>query len=719
MQRRTIVSGAALGLLTLMTACGGEDERGEPTATSNDGVNEHVDGAASLPRSVRWDLAALAQPTPGAKLAVQVLVGALPAAGASVQVYDIEGVLLDSGTTDANGRYVSGIDGRCFMHAVAQVAGLGTLHGFELNTIGKTAPVIDVNLLPTVFHRLQERHALSAEGAEFLVKRVLDIDDSRLLSDAESVAAEFDQEAMRHDLVASGRTLADYVDSTVDAMMEALNRGLNAPASADYRVRLQRLSASPDCSVLPQYDGGWDDQWEDATLATIKRLAKNHWVAATQAVASFAFKKIADVTGYAVIGPVGETILNQLLPTEPNPTQVALDEIQNQLRVLTSQLQKVLERFDIADFTRNFEAVRTVFNKFDAIASDMAETQSYYARHALATDDNYRQLVLTRCQQMFALETELTEAENRFLGLKAFAGAGVLNHWFTVFEGKPFYTAQVQQQYMDLLNYYVGWMLRIYSYLINAYTASAATSGVPVSSVRLGQLSEQLVAKITLVESMRPPYLLSEKQVFDIEHGLLWVGRCNLSTSYSSFLPDDYDDGHYKARVVPNLVKMQYEEDNPCRERMLGSPLRDSSIRADLVDAFAWRLPTVEDLECSFGQRIRQKYGKKHNLATFKYDFYIPASFELTDLKGKPLNVIVRNGIHTERVRVARGIIRYYLWLTAWGFEALGKGSFPNHPSYNNFSYHYFPVATVPFDRLYKLLPWKVYADALVPKPSV
>jgi hypothetical protein len=718
MHRRSVVSGAALGLLGLLTACGGGEQDVEPVDGPIDGTGEHIHGLTSLPQTTGWDLAQLAMATPGVAFEVQVRLGSAPCAGVAVQVFDVHGALLDSGTTDASGRYAAPRDGRCFLHAVAQVAGVGTLHGFELNTVGKPHPVVDVNLLPTLLHRLQERHPLTPASADFLVKTYLGIDIGRLLSDEESIGAELNQEAMRLDWVASGLALDAYIERTVDEMLRALDRGLSAPESSMYRARLQSLSAPPDCSKLPEYEGGWDEAWENETLAVIKRLVKNHWAAATKAVVSFALKKIASKTGVPVIGPVGEAILNQLLPGQPNPTQIALNEIQQQLRVITSALQKVLERLDIADFNRSFDAVRGVFNKFDAIASDMAETQSYYTRNKLPTDDNFNALVITRCEQLFALETELTEAENRFLGLKAFAGAGVLNRWHQVFIGQPFYTAVVQQQYMDLLNYYVNWMCRVYAYLINAHTAYAETKGLPVNKVRLDQLGEQLAAKLTLVEAMRPQYLMSEKQVFDVQHGLVWVGRCNHSTSYRSFLPDDYNDGHYSSSKLPTIEKMRYEEDNPCRERMLGSPVTDSSIREDLVKAFAWRLPNRVDLQNSFGKRIHEKYGGKFNLNTFGHDFYLPSTFALFEPDGKPARAIVRDGIHSERVRVSRGVIRYYLWLYVFHFEHLGVGSKPNHPSYKNFSFYHFPVATVPFDTMYKYLPWKVYEAALAPKPA-
>lgn len=720
MQRRAVISGAALGFLTLLAACGGgdgsdgDDGRAEVLEPEVEpGEHEHINGAESLPRAGALDLALLAQPTTGSSFHVQVKLGAQVCAHAGVQIYDIHGALIDSGTTDAAGLYRSTQTGRKFLVARADVAGVGSLYGFELNTIGKGDPTIDVNLLPTLLQRLNERQPLDAGAAEFLLKMFLNIRQDALISDAEGLAGRFDQERMRLHFAQSGLPLAAYVDGVVDHMLAALERGLAAPESLEYQ-RLLGVAALPEhCKTLPVYDESWSDDWDDPTWAVLLPLIKDNWPTATKAIANFVLKKVAEASGYAFITPVGELILNKLLSGQPNPQKEALQEIQDQLRVLQTAVQAMEQKFKEAEFTRLYDEVRNTFNEIDAIARDMAETQDYYTRNKLATDKNYNDLVIARCNSLFAKETALLAAENKFIGLGAFAGSGLLNRWHAIHRNRPFFTAIIQKQYMDLLDYYVAWMDRVYAYIVNAYTAYAETVGVPVNMNRVKQLKERMTAQVKMVEDMRPRYLPSEKLVFDLTHGLAWVGRGNVATDFRTFIPADFNDSHYKRRDASNFLQIGYQENNPCRERIEDSPFKDSSVGEDLAKELSWRLPTKNDMERSFGARIKERYGKKFNLATFRADLDIPATFALFDDSGEPVQPVVRDGMNVKRVRVQRGVYRYYLWLSVYRLVDLGSGSFPNHSSYPPIRTHYFPVATMPADKLAEFLPWSTYDKAL------
>lgn len=715
MYRRSIITGAALGVLAQLAGCGdgGSDDAASLEPVVEPGGHEHIDGLASLPSAPPPDLALLAQVTPGEQFAVRVRLGAQVCAGASVQVFDVHGVLIDTGTANADGVYRSAQLGRKFMAARADVAGLGTLWGFEFNTVGKPEPTIDVNLLATLAHRLDERHALGAHGADFLLKSFLDIRSDALVSDEEGLAGEFDQERMRLHLQRSGLSLAAYVDTVVDAMLAALERGLAAPQSTEYRRLLDSAAVPEECKLLPIYDESWSDDWDHPYWARVRPLIEANWPAAVKAIVAFALKMVAKASGYAFIAPVGELILNKLLPAQRNPQMEALQEIQNQLRVLQTSMQAMEQRFKEAEFTRLYDEVRNTFNRFDAVTRDLAETQAYYTRNGLPTDQNFNDLVVARCRLLFSMEIDLLEAENKFLGLGAFAGTGLLNRWHEIHRQRPFYTAIVQKQYMDLLDYYVNWMNRIYAYVINAYTAYAETTGTAVNVHRVNQLGERVVKLVELLEAMRPRYLPSEKMVVDLHHGLAWVGRGNVATDFHTFIPADFADGTYKRRDISNFLQIGYEEDNPCRERMMGSPVRDASIREDVATEFSWRLPTRNDLERSFKARISARYGKKFNLLTFLADFDIPACFTLFSEEGRPLQVVMRDGMTVKRTRVARGVYRRYLWISVFHLSDLGTGSFPNHSSYAPIHMYYFPVATLTAEQLTAFVPWQAYDAAI------
>jgi hypothetical protein len=718
--RRFFLGGSAAGLLSLLAACGGnaEDSTDSLEPTFEPGGHEHIDGVESLPKSTALNVDLLAQPTPGAAFDVSVKLGRQPIAGAAVEVVDIHGTLVDRGTTDADGRFASARDGRKFLVARATVPGVGTLYGFEINTIGKIRPTVDVNLLPTLLQRLNERQPLGDAALDFLLKTFLGIRQDALLSDAEGLAGGFDQEQLRAHFADSGLPLATYLDRIVDLILAALERGLAAPESTEYR-RLISSAAIPDaCKLLPVYDASWDDDWDDPTWDFVKDLVKAYWPAATKAIVDFSLKKVAEMSGYAFISPVGDVILNFLMPEEPNREMEALNEIQNQLRVLQSAMQAMEQKFAEAEFTRLYDTVRATFNDIDVIITDMADTRAFYQRNGLPMDESFRTLTLRRCDELFAKETALLAAENMYLGLGAFSGAGLLNRWHAIHRQRPFYTAIVQTQYMNLLDYYVSWMNRLYAFIINAYSAHAELTGTPPNVNRVKQLQERLVNQITLIERMRPRYLPSERFVIDVQHGLGWVGRGNVATDFRTFIPADFVDDTYKRRDISNFLQIGFEENNPCRERMLGSPVKDASIREDLANRYAWRLPTKNDLTRSFASRISERYGKKFNLATFRHDFDIPASFPLFNDDGKPARPIIRDNMTVKRTRIARGVYRRYLWLSVFSFSDLGTGSFANHSSYAPLHMFYFPVATLKREEADLFLPWTIYDKAMAEHAS-
>ncbi|RZS84938.1 hypothetical protein [Pigmentiphaga kullae] len=718
--RRMILNGGMAGtLLALLAACGGSggtDPSGQPDGDAGD--YRHATGIDTLPASRPLDLDALALPTEGQTFGVRVMLGGLPQAGVRIQVLDVRGALVDEGTADAQGFFRSARIGRRFLMAVAQTP-QGELYGFEYNHETKTDPVVDVNLVPTLAFRLSERLKLSSPNAiDFVVKEFLGLDYSVLLSDLEARGAAIDQDRLRQEAAASGLGLQGYLDATVEKIVRAIDQGF-PPAidTAPLPVRKTSfLAAAHDqdasCDDVPEYDDGVDEN----IPSDLARLIREHWSTAAKALIAFAFKKAASASGFPIIGDVGNLILDALFPAR-NPVMDAVAALDSQIKGLARSIEELLRRQAQAEFNRTFDAVRSAFNTFDGTKTLIDETNAFYTKTGIPIDDNYRLTMTTQCLALFLRESALIEAHNQFVGLGSFASAGVLNRWMPVGQGEKFYTAAIQQQYIDLLDWYQARNALAYGYLIDAYDAYAKLTGGAVNTSRIQQLKERLERQTANVEKLRPKYLYSQKQFIDVGNRLTWVGRCNKAESFLDLIPADVKTtpGWNPGRL--DLAKMmRHEQTDPCESR--GVPTGNASLGPDLIAAYPWRLPTRKNLEDSFAEPIKQKYGKKFNLKTFAYDFQLSrsVSFFLPD-SDTPAEALLSSGLKSIRVKIARGYYVRHFEGDVFAFQDLsarkqtidkrGKDKYSGPPLY------FFPVATVTLEQLNALLPWAVYDKAI------
>ncbi|MPS30148.1 MAG: hypothetical protein E2576_18495 [Alcaligenaceae bacterium] len=715
--RRTILNrGMAGTLLALLAACGGSggaDPAGQPDGDAED--YRHATGIDTLPASSPLDLDALAQPTDAQSFGVRVMLGGLPQAGVRVQVLDVRGALVDEGLADAQGCFQSTRIGRRFLMAVAQTP-QGELYGFEYNHETKTDPVIDVNLVPTLAFRLSERLKLASPNAiDFVVKEFLGLDYSVLLSDLEARGAAIDQDRLRQEAVASGLGLQGYLDATVETIVRAIDQGFppaGETASASARRTWPLAEPEVSCDDVPEYDDGVDEN----IPPDLAELIRKHWSRPAKALLAFALKKAASAMGFPIIGDVGNLILGALFPAR-NPVLDAVAALDSQIKGLARSIEELLRRQAQAEFNRTFDAVRTAFNTFDSTKTLIDETNAFYKKTGTPIDDNYRLTMTTQCLALFLRESALIEAHNQFVGLGSFASAGVLNRWMPVGQGEKFYTAAIQQQYIDLLDWYQARNALAYGYLIDAYDAYARLTGGAVNTSRIQQLKERLERQTANVEKLRPRYLYSQKQFLDVGNRLTWVGRCNQADSFLDLIPADVKTtpGWHPGRLDVARM-MRHEQADPCESR--GVPTGNASLGPDLIAAFAWRLPTKKNLEDSFANPIKQKYGKTFNLKTFAYDFQLSraASFFLPD-SDTPAEALLSSGLKSIRVKISRGYYVRHFEGDVFAFQSLsarkqiidkrGKDKHSGPPLY------FFPVATVTPDQLNAFLPWTVYDKAI------
>ncbi|AZG10972.1 hypothetical protein EGT29_25505 [Pigmentiphaga sp. H8] len=709
MDRRDFLNtAAASGMLAWLSGCGGSG------AIVSDEI-EYRYGLDMLPESPAIDPALLSAPTPGQSFSVSVMIGDTPQAGVQVQVYDIHDILVDSGTTDAAGAFVSTAEGRNFLVAVADTA-QGRLYGFEYNFGTKIQPVIDVNLLPTVLARLYDRTRLSPAGIDFVMKKFFGVDAWILLSDLGPTGSALDQARLAQRAQASGLGLQGYLDALVDGMAQGIADGFatnyETLAGSGSRRSVQSAAKAPDeCGGTPRYDDLIDENIPDE----LKDLVNRYWTQAAKWALGFAVKKGASAIGVPIIGTVGDLILAMLFPSS-DPVKEALAEIKAQLRDLSANIQQLLQRLDKAEFNRSFDEVRSVFNAFDAIAVSINRTSDNYERGAISLED-YSADMLRHCNDLVARDAQLVEAYNRFVGLRSFLGAGVLTRWMEYMGKGHYYSALVQKQYTDLLDYFQQWNTLCYAYLINAHESIEKLTGKKVNAATVLRLNQLLEATATNLEKLRPRYLGSRRQFIDLRYGLTWVGRCTATDQVDAMMPAAQSQafrlpGHLD---LPREMRNTYVD--PCSPDDM-PPGWSAAIGEDLIAQFSWRLPSAAELNSSFATVIRDRYGKAFNFQTFADEFNLSDStgFCRVTKPAVPIDaVVLRDPIEGAGRRPIDGGRGFRLSLYDLGKLASYKRTAYAQPDGGQLlggEYYFFPVADIPQETLARYLPWSVYQAA-------
>jgi len=706
-RRHFLNTAAASGMLAWLSGCGGSG------AVVSDEI-EYRYGLDMLPQSPAIDPALLAAPTPGQSFSVSVLIGAAPQAGVQVRIYDVYDTLVDGGATDASGTFVSTVEGRNFLVAVADTA-QGRLYGFEYNFGTKIQPVIDVNLLPTVLARLYERTRLSATGIDFVAKKFFGVESWVHLSDGAPVEIALDQAELAQRAQSSGLGVDGFLGALVDGMVQGIADGFatrydTLPDSLPGVP--MRLTDEPadDCGK-----GQYDDIIDEDVPDQLKELINRYWPKAAKWAIAFAIKKGAQAIELPILSPVGDLILGQLFPSS-DPVKESLAEIKSQLRDLSASIQQVMQRLDKAEFNRSFDEVRSVFNTFDAISVAIGRTSDNYERGLISLED-YSADMLQHCNELVAKDTQLVEAYYRFVGLRSYLSAGVLNRWMDYVGGGPYYSWLVQKQYTDLLDYFQQWNTLCYGYLINAHDSIEKLTGKKLNAATVLRLNQLLEASTINIEKLRPRYLDSRRQFFDTRYGLAWVGRCTATDRLDAMVPEDQAEAMRMDRHLDLGAEMLRTYIDPCADDSM-PPGWSAAIDEHLVERFAWRLPTAAELDSSFGRTIRDRYGNKFNYQTFAHDFNLSDSTSFCKLSKpeQPIDsVVLIDRIQTKGRRPVDGGRGYEIPLYNLGNLKSDRQVHYAQPDSFQFyggEYYFFPVADVSREALDEYLPWTVYAKA-------
>ncbi|QEA13100.1 hypothetical protein [Comamonas flocculans] len=735
--RRTLLRGALLGAVaSVATACGGGsdgqeggDSLSDPRALQpldpeighdEDGY-QHQQGRHTLPPVQPRSNELLAQPTEGLSFRVRVAMGAELLASAPVRVLDIHGAQVDEGSTDADGVYASAQTGRRFLLAEARTAE-GLLYGLEYNGGVKINPVIDVNLAGTLLYKVFQRLSVDTSQVEFVINDFLGLEYSTNLSDIDPFDTGLDQEALRQQARDSGLRVADYLDRLADAVVRMLDAEEGDEALAPTpALQGQALVRKATSACPPPPDFG---PWAQEIPIEVGRELAEFWSAAGKAVLGMAFAKAMALTGTDFLEPGLNFILDRALPTD-DPVQKALATMQVELSRIASKVDEIASMVSMAEHKRALDRVIGVFTEFNALIELIQERRRRHVGATTAEQDQlYKDYVLEQSRRLIVLYPRLMEAHQLFVGLGPVGNDGVLYRWCTVFRKKKYYTAVVEKQYNDLLDWYALWNARICNYLFDAY-ATVQQLGGQRDADQVALMREQLQRQTLAIERLRPQRLLSAKLFIDVQFQLAWVGGCNQPARLPEMVPEDV----WYPRDVPwgprdfklgRLMRVQY--DAPCVDS--ASALADASITDALVQAFEWRLPTKKNMDDSFGDYIKHGYLAEFNSPTRYFNWHafaehcaIPSvvCFFREDAPRTPLAVILRNDMGPRAVGS---------WIATWTFRAAQYDLGTLQSSYTALEYigknnphypvpHFFPVADVPVALQKTLLPWRVYEEQI------
>lgn len=741
MKRRTLLhSGTSLALAGLLAACGGSDPAGDDSGPASPldgyepdipgiGADEdgyrHVGGQHTLPPPEDVDWAYLGEPTPALGFAVRVQIGAQAQAGAAVRVVDVHGQDVVQGVTDASGLFTCAEPGRRFLMAVAQTP-QGALYGFEYNSGAKFEPVIEVNLIGTLIYKLYERLPLTPEGLEYVVNAFFGVEYDTDLSDLAANASVLDQEQLRLQAEAAGLPVGAWLDTVVDEMLAAIEEGFDAAPLDDATVpQRTALKAASDCADVPEYDHAFNE----FIPTELEALVRDNWPKAAKTLLGLAFTKGSAAAGQPWVGEIANFILGQALPAD-DPHQRSLDAIQGQLSRLASAVSELSFK---ADFALHKAALDRVIASFNRLANLMKDIEERKRRHVKPSDSEtaaYNRHVVVQSRKLLDLQTELGEMQDLFIGLGSVPVAdSVLARWHTAFRGKKFYTAVVEKAYHELLDWYVLWNTKIYNYLFDAYTTLAELDGRPIDTVQVALLRERLLRTTLAIEKLRPTRLQSTRLFIDTQYNLAWVGGCDKveAQDYMRLVPPGIDmkwSGFGRSRYSVFYLMLRNHTD-PCAA--LRSPLPNPGIPTDLIQSFAWRLPTKKNMDDSFGDYIKKGYlgefkttTKDFNWGSFADNCQIPRAVRfIREDDGKtPIQVILSNGMQASyHTNFFFGV---YWSLDASQFD-LGnlksKGIVlaereirrDNPSARHGPGYYFFPVAELTSSQVQERLPWLKY----------
>lgn len=722
MERRFLLQGGAAGLLAMLTGCGGGDGDGYGDGSdfeiSGDEGYEHSFGLNMLPDAnmSNYSTEFLSQLTPDTSFEVLVKLGAQLQAGVPVKIYDARNAVIDMGVTNDEGKFVSTQPGRYFLFVVAEVNG-SELHGMEFNFAQKSEPVIEVNFLATIFYQVYQRLQASGKSTEFVIQRFFGIQPDVLISDIDVYSQGLNQDLIRAEYEASGLELSKFIEQLIDKIMVAVEQGFIEESfpygvqrdTAMKKAAVSRLAAVPSC--MPQ---GFDFDrkfvykksavFNDANF--IDDAINKYWPVTTKKLLEFGTGKAAAIAG-SVGGPVssvGGLIIRAIFPPEDTVGEAIEAATTKIIASIDNAMQRVIERINVLDFESRFLQVKTIFDKvYTQIKKIEAGTRFYKENPTDEAEGDYKENAAVFAQALIDLEDRLVDAHNIFFGIGGYhRNDSVLEKWFTLVRGDKFYTSLVQDEFLAIFNYFIFYNNIAYTYLVDAYDTRAKVLDEKVNRLRVAVIRERWDQSIFNIETVRPNYLVSEKQIIDLHSNLTWLGRCNKIKIIQ--FERIIETGDHQAK----MAGMRYESPlESCRP--VNDPVAGPGISEDVVKAYNWVIPSLFSMNSSFSDEIKKmaKADKKFNLESFADKHRIPAAFFFFDKE---------EGAGREPVRA---LLDHYrkMPLARWKFIAEFY-SLKNLREETNYAYTaestawFFPVAQLSADNRKQMVPWEKFNAA-------
>lgn len=712
MQRRNFLQLASLPAVTaLLSACGGSDSDSKPAIpdTQHEKVLEPgVDPAtlSSVPPPSEIDLDFLLQ-TVDVPLRASVMMGEQPLSNIPVDFYDLDGQLLATVTTDAQGLARSDLSARRLVLAEAQTPD-GSLLGLCYYTGLEWQATVRVDILQTLVVEAIAEAADQHHVGLYALQDYFRVPQSVNLLAVGHAWPLLDQRLMHAEWRSSGKSLAGYISELIADIFDHLdddsyaNTRFNAQVQSDKHSNL-RLHAEPP--RLQAKSAGSLGISREAAIDIIGNLARDGIKKAIPI--PFA----SDVFGFA-FGQFRSKVFP--VPEGPDPYAPILDALflvqsqladikeESQRQFLESSWRHLMKPFDM------FENVsKELLNVSEEKGSNQARVAAYERQLISLTDGNETQ------------RNQLKIATRMLVGSGNYVQTPIIQALLTVVR-KKFYSEISREKYQQylacfLIQQSIAHMLLAASYILRGYNEQWPESAIGDS---LSMVLDDFERMFRVTHALYSVKALPPRVNIEHEKGLAWAGTCSLIPQITDLWPQS-------KKVCPST----YCSDNSFYRTGTGLPnwagpepwrfARGGNMMMSLEawNFAPWRSPTKAEVSNAFydgANRARPKLRVDVYAQSVGYASH-------TDAQGRQVNPFLlpsgkRVTIPTSFRRAGGGLFSgpEYLDITAFDMETMQVASRDVAYRYaHGEQYHYFPVATVSTATLRTHLPWLVVEDVL------
>lgn len=710
MQRRDFLQLASLPAVTaLLSACGGSD--GESSSVIPDTQNEKVlepgvDPAtlSSVPPPSEIDLDFLVE-TVDVPLRASVMMGEQALSNIPVDFYDLNGQLLATVITDAQGLARSDISARRLVLAEAQTPN-GSLCGLCYYTGLEWQATVRLDILQTLVVEAIAEAADQHHVGLYALQDYFRIPQSANLLTVGHAWPLLDQRLMHAEWRSSGKTLDDYVSELVADIFDHIDEDSYA------NTRFNALAQSAPPSNLRLQAEQPRLQTKSAGPLGISRAA------AIDIIGNLAREGIkkaiplpfaSDLFGFAF-----GRFRSKLVPPGPDPYAIILDE----LLLIQSQLADIKEEVQRQFLENSWRHLMTPFDAFESVSRELLNVSEEKGSNQARVDAYERQLIaLTAGNE--TQRNQLKIATRMLVGSGNYLQTPIIQALLTVVR-KKFYSEVSHEKYQQYLACFLLQQSIAHLLLAAGYILRGEKEQWTEAIVRdhLTMVLDDFERMFRVTHALYSVKALPPRVNIEHEAGLAWAGTCSLIPQVTDLWPQSEkvcpytycsDNHHYRTGTgLPNWAGPE-----PWRFARGG----DMMMSLEAWNFAPWRSPTDKEVRKAFyddANRARPKLRVDVYAQSVGYASH-------TDAKGRQVNPFLlpsgkRVTIPSSFRRAGGGLFTgpEYLDITAFDMETMKVGSRNVAYRYaNGERYHYFPVATVPSATLRQHLPWLVVEDVL------